>query len=144
MKGCIMSSKKPRDLPYHGTTVSIRDTISHVRNLLGKYKLSGIQITEYGNYFRLVFALKKERKNYPFQFEMNIPDDPKFARQKFRAFFWHLKSRLEAVDFGLFTLQEVFLPELLIKLPDGNISTVKKALQSNQKLLEIDKEYFER
>ena len=131
------------DLPYYTTKVSIRDTITHIKDLLGKYNLLGTQITEYGKTFRLVFALEKENKKYAFQFEVNIPNDSRFARQKFRAFYWHLKSRLEAVDFGLFTLQDIFMPELLVQLPDGVITTVKKALQSNQKLLPINNEFFE-
>lgn len=92
-------NKKPNKLPYYNTNVSIRDTISKIKELLTKYNLLGTQITEYGKTFRLVFALEKDRKKYAFQFEIAIPNDPKFARQKFRAFYWHLKSRLEAVDF---------------------------------------------
>ncbi len=136
--------KKPNKLPYYGTKVSIRDTISKIKELLKKYNLLGIQITEYGEIFRLVFALEKDSKRYAFQFEIITPDNPQFARQKFRAFYWHLKSRLEAVDFGLFTLQEVFMPELLVALPNGTTSTIKEALQSNQKILPINNNYFER
>ena len=109
-----------------------------------KYGLLGTQITEYGKTFRLVFALKRDNKKYAFQFDMIIPDDEKFARQKFRAFYYHLKSRLEAVEFGLFTMEEIFMPEMLIQLPDGDITTVKKALlQKNQKLLPVDNIFFE-
>jgi len=50
---------------------------------------------------------------------------------------------LEAVDFGLFTLQEVFMAELLVQLPNGDITTVKKSIQNNQKLLPIASDYFE-
>ena len=140
-----MPNKPPSKLPYFKTSVSIRDTISQIKKLLTKYGLIGHQITEYGKSFRLVFALLRNDKKYAFQFELIIPDDEKFARQKFRAFYWHLKSRLEAVDFGLFTLQEVFMPEMLIQLPNGDISTVKSALQDdNQKLLPIDEGYFEK
>ena len=58
---------------------------------------------------------------------------------------WSIKSRLEAVEFGLFTMEEVFMPEMLIQLPTGDITTVKKALKENdQKLLPISKEYFEK
>ena len=141
----MTANKRPQDLPYRATKVSVRDTISKIKELLIKYNLLGTQITEYGKTFRLVFALERENKRYAFQFEIVIPDDEKFARQKFRAFYYHLKSRLEAVDFGLFTLQEIFMPELLIQLPNGDISTVKQALQTNKnKLLPISKEYFEK
>ena len=136
--------KRPRDLPYHNTNVSIRDTISKIKELLGKYGLIGHQITEYGKTFKLVFALQREAKKHAFQFDLIIPDDDKFARQKFRAFYWHLKSRLEAVDFGLFTLQEVFMAELLVQLPNGDITTVKKSIENNQKLLPIASDYFEK
>lgn len=140
-----MIKKKPKELPYYATKISVRDTITKIKDLLIKYNLLGTQITEFGKTFRLVFALERSDKKYAFQFNIIIPDDPKFARQKFRAFYWHLKSRLEAVDFGLFTLQEVFMPELLVQLPDGLITTVKDALQANnQKLLPISKEYFEK
>ncbi|KKN90848.1 hypothetical protein LCGC14_0224310 [marine sediment metagenome] len=133
--------KKPNKLPYYGTKVSIRDTIAKIKELLRKYNLIGIQITEYGEIFRLVFALENNGKKYAFQFEIITPDNPQFARQKFRAFYWHLKSRLEAVDFGLFTLQEVFMPELLVSLPDGTAQTIKNVLKYNQKLLPVN--YFE-
>lgn len=136
--------KRPKDLPYHNTKISIRDTVSKIKELLGKYGLLGHQITEYGKTFRLIFALEKKDKKYAFKFEIIVPDDEKFARQKFRAFYWHLKSRLEAVDFGLFTLEEVFMPELLIQLPNGGITTVKNALKNNQNLLPIKEEYFEK
>jgi len=101
--------KRPQDLPYRGTKVSVRDTISNIKELLHKYGLIGHQITEYGKTFRLVFALEKDNKKFAFQFELTRPEEDKFDRQKFRAFYWHLKSRLEAVDFGLFTLQEIFM-----------------------------------
>ena len=137
--------KKPYELPYYKTDVSIRDTQLKIEKLLDKYNLIGTQITRYGNKYILIFALEKDGFKFPFRFEIELPNDEQFARQKFRAFYWHLKSRLEAVDFGLFTLQEIFMPELLIKLPNGNISTVKQALQQpNQKLLEIDENYFEK
>jgi len=137
--------KEPYKLPYYNTNVSIRNTELHIEKLLERYNLMGIQKTRYDNKYILVFVLDTNGFKYPFRFEIEIPNDDKFARQKFRAFYWHLKSRLEAVDFGLFTLQEVFMPELLIKLPNGNISTVKQALQqSGQKLLEIDEHYFEK
>ncbi|MCP4762619.1 MAG: hypothetical protein GY870_12635 [archaeon] len=135
--------KKARNLPYYNTSVSIRDTVSKIKELLIKYNLVGIQITEYGKTFKLIFALERDNKKHAFKFEIIVPDDNKFARQKFRAFYWHLKSRLEAVDFGLFTLEEIFMPELLIQLPNGDIQSVKDALQSNQKLLPIESGYFE-
>ena len=139
----MTTNKKPKSLPYYNTKIAITDTIIKIKNLLTKYNLLGTQITEYGKTFKLVFALERDGKKYAFQFEITIPDDPKFARQKFRAFYWHLKSRLEAVDFGLFTLQEIFMPELLVQLPDGEITTVKKALQEDsQKLLSISDDYF--
>ena len=135
--------KKPRDLPYHNTSVSIRDTISNIKELLTKYNLIGIQITEYGQRFTLVFALEKSGKKHAFRFELTVPEDKKFARQMFRAFYWHLKSRLEAVDFGLFTLEEVFMPELLIQLHNGEIETIKDALKGDKRLLPISSDYFE-
>ena len=136
-------NKKPRELPYYNTKVPIVNTITKIKSLLMKYGLLGTQITEYGKTFRLVFALKRDNKKYAFQFDMIIPDDEKFARQKFRAFYYHLKSRLEAVEFGLFTMEEIFMPEMLIQLPDGDITTVKKALlQKNQKLLPVDNIFF--
>ena len=136
-------NKKPTQLPYRGTKVSVRRTINNIKELLDKYGLIGTQITEYGKSFRLVFALEHEGKKYAFQFEMIRPDDEKFERQKFRAFYYHLKSRLEAVDFGLFTMQEIFMPEMLIQLPNGDVTTIKRALESENKLLPISKEYFE-
>jgi len=140
-----MKDKKPSELPYYGTKISIQGTVTNIKKLLKKYNLVGIQITEYGKTFRLVFALEKDDKKYAFQFELVIPNNERFARQKFRAFYWHLKSRLEAVDFGLFTLQEVFMPEMLVQLSDGYISTVKNALlQNDQKLLPLGENYFEK
>lgn len=141
----MTTNKKPKNLPYYNTKVSVRDTITKIKELLAKYNLLGTQITEYGKTFKLVFALERNGKKYAFQFDIIIPNDPKFSRQKFRAFYWHLKSRLEAVDFGLFTLQEIFMQELLVQLPDGEITTIKKALQEdNQKLLPISDDYFEK
>ena len=140
----MTTNKRPSDLPYYNTKVSISDTIIKVKKLLSKYGLIGHQITEYGKTFKLVFALERDNKKHAFQFNIIIPDDEKFARQKFRAFYWHLKSRLEAVDFGLFTMEEIFMAEMLIQLPDGDITTVKKALlQKNQKLLPVDNIFFE-
>lgn len=136
-------NRKLRDLPYYGTNVSVRDTVTNIKELLDKYGLLGTQITEYGKTFKLIFALEHDNKKSAFQFEMTRPDNPKEERQKFRAFYWHLKSRLEAVEFGLFTMQDVFMPEMLIQLPDGDITTIKKALkQNNQKLLPVGSDYF--
>lgn len=138
-----MTTKKPKDLPYYNTNVSVRDTISKIKDLLTKYNLAGIQITEYGDIFRLIFALERDSKKHAFQFEITVPKDARFARQKFRAFYWHLKSRLEAVDFGLFTLEEIFMPELLIQLNNGEVKTVKDALKTNRQLLPMSSDYFD-
>ena len=135
--------KNPNKLPYYNTKVSIRDTVSNVKELLKKYNLVGIQITEYGVNFRLIFALERYNKKHTFKFELIVPEDAKFARQKFRAFYWHLKSRLEAVDFGLFTLEEIFMPELMVQMPSGDINTVKEILASKQMLLPLGREYFD-
>ena len=134
--------KRPKELPYYGTKILIRGTIEKIKELLTKYNLLGTQITEYGKTFKLVFALEKDDKKLAFQFTLTIPDNKRFARQKFRAFYWHLKSRLEAVDFGLFTLQEIFMPELLIQLPNGEVGTIKDSLLKNN-LLKLEYKIFE-
>lgn len=42
------------------------------------------------------------------------PDDDKLRRRMARVLYWHLKSKLEAVEAGLISFEEEFLPHLTL------------------------------
>jgi len=51
------------------------------------------------------------------------------TNQAYRAVFWWLKAQLEAVDFGIQSVEQVFFANIICRLPDGRQTTLGNALK---------------
>lgn len=50
--------------------------------------------------------------------------------QTFRMLYWQLKAKLEAVAYGMTSVEKEFLSQVMTTLPDGRPSTIGEQLQS--------------
>ena len=48
--------------------------------------------------------------------------------QSFRLLYWWLKAKLEAVAYGLTSVEQEFLSQVMVKLPSGEMTTMGAAL----------------
>ena len=52
-----------------------------------------------------------------------------------RLLFWYVKTKTEAMEYGLEDVVEAFMPHILISLSDGSTSTMAQALKSKPQAL---------
>ena len=95
----------------------------HIRGLFRKYDVIRCQFTddlETGD-----FALRFVRrvKGIPRSVRVTISTEGN-AQQSYRALYWWLKSQFEAIDFGLFMFEDVFLSHFEWMLEDGTVATM--------------------
>lgn len=120
---------------YADTSVAVSRSQEQIRARLVATGARGVQFTEdwmAGTIgFRFVKMKKHDDTEFPLMVNMTIhvwPNAKKrlYAsprekeqreRQVWRALYWYLKSQFEAVDFGLRTLEDVFMSD--IQMQDG-------------------------
>ena len=114
-----------RKLPYHRTDVPIYKSQNQIRTVLQKFGLQGIRFTDYKNMGTIEFILLRDDKELSFRFKFSVPERNDFQKQVYRGLFHYLKNRFFAVEFGITTIEEEFLQEMVLKLPDGSTPTIK-------------------
>jgi len=136
---------KRRNPPYAGTEVDPHKSKVQIENLLRKYGVEGVQWSEIWsqNVVEMKFPLEDE-KHRPVLVRLRPPpfsvkrktwnaekghyemvDAPNWA-QSYRLLYNYLKTKLEAVAFGLRDVEEEFLADILVRGPDGREATVKE------------------
>lgn len=115
-----------KKLSYYRTSVPIYKTQNEIRTVLEKFNLQGTRFTEYKNIGIIEFILLKNNKEFTFRFKYDFPEDERLKMQVYRALFYYLKNRFLAVEFGITTVEKEFLQELVLKLPNGTLSTIKE------------------
>jgi hypothetical protein len=143
----MIISKKP---PYQGTEADPDKTRMQIDKLLRDYGVSGVQwTTDYDhNRVGLGFMVETEIRGVKKQIGIKI-EPPVFVAQRrtwnprlgkyervyapnwaqsFRLLFWWLKAKLEAVAYGLTSVEQEFLSQVVVKLPSGQQTTVGAAL----------------
>lgn len=128
-------------LIYYRSKVPISKSQNGIRKVLQKFGLKGIRSTEYDKIGIIEFILEKNGKEMAFRFKFNIPESEMHQRQVYRALFHYLKNRFMAVEFGITTIEEEFLQELILKLPNGTDTTVKELVKEQLKGLEYNSEF---
>ena len=129
-----------KKLSYYRTSVPIYKSQNEIRTVLQKFGLKGIRFTEYKKIGVIEFILEKNNKEMAFRFKFNLPEKEMYQRQVYRALFHYLKNRFMAVEFGITTVEEEFLQELILKLPNGTDTTVKELVKEQLKGLEYNSE----
>lgn len=135
---------KSSKLPYYNTTISQEQTKAEMEKLLKDHGIKDIQWTTYKGQTELKFlhriqikGVEREigfvfrppiilipRRQYDSKFnryvKVNVPHDA----MSYRLLWWYLKAKLEAVEYGLETVEKEFMSHILVSLPDGSQSTI--------------------
>ena len=141
-----------RHPPYANTTSDPEKTRGQIDKLLRDYGVSGVQwTTDYDhNRVMLAFTVEAEIKGVKKQIGIKIEPalfvatrrtwNPRIGRyekvespnwaQSFRLMFYWLKAKIEAVAYGLTTVESEFLSQVMTKLPSGETTTIGAALTS--------------
>jgi hypothetical protein len=144
----MITPKKP---PYSSSKTDPDRTQMEINKLLQQYGVSGIQWTtdfqhnkvslgftvetEFDGVKRLVgikfepqpFAVKRKTWNPKGYYETVWAAN---WGQTFRMLYWQLKAKLEAVSYGLTSVEKEFLSQVMVNLPSGEQSTIGEALQA--------------
>lgn len=141
---------KPKKPPYAGTQVDAYNSQVKITKLLESFGIEGVQWT---TLFRegkveLRFPIETEidgvKKNFmvklqpPSLKEKHRTYDPVKGRhvveeapnwsQSMRLLYWYVKSKIEAIAYGLVSAEEEFLSDIVYALPDGQESTIGKII----------------
>lgn len=128
-------------LNYYGTRVSISKSQEDIKRILVKFGLRGTRFTEYKTEHKntgiIEFILGKNNKEMAFRFKYDLPEQENHKKQVYRALFHYLKNRFLAIEFGITTIEDEFFQELVLKLPNGDTSTVKELVKNQLHELEF-------
>ena len=138
-----MSEKLKREPPYRDTKVPYERTKAQIERLLSDYGVEGIQWTTYRGDEDLKFIVSAEVKGVKRELMIQVKPPQMFVRrrvrgrglvktqnrnQAYRLLFYWIKSKLEAVVWGLSTIEKEFLSQVTVALPDGS-TTVGEIMQ---------------
>ena len=141
---------KPRKPPYSDTKADPTTSEVQISKLLEEYGVSGTQWTKdfskktVSLRFVVEAEIKGKRMNIAielipplFEARRRTYDQisgryekiyaPNWA-QSFRLLYWYLKTKLEAIAYGLTTVEKEFLSDIVHKLPDGSTQTLYNSL----------------
>lgn len=130
---------RPKAPAYRGTTVEPERTWSQIQKLLLDSGCEAVSIMHEASGRVVVrFAIEVEvrgvrrkigveveppiltKATVQNHYRVQIPDVARSARLAY----WYLKTKLEAVQFGLVTAEREFLAQVMVALPDGSTGTV--------------------
>jgi hypothetical protein len=162
----MIISRKP---PYASSQTDPEQTQMNINKLLRGYGVSGLQWTTLfdQNKVELSFLVEAEINGVKKEIGINVTP-PVFAAprrtwnsksgryekvyapnwaQSFRLLYWWLKAKLEAVAYGLTSVEQEFLSQVIVSLPTGQQTTIGVALtntlQQGQLALEAKPEEAE-
>jgi hypothetical protein len=122
----MIINKKP---PYDRTEIDVIKSQNDIQQLLLEYGAEGIQwIVFRDDLPRLAFIIEANingtRKKVGVQIDApiirpkNSPQGINY-KQSMRVMYWYVKSKLEAVAYGVKTFEKEFLDDIVYRLPDG-------------------------
>lgn len=107
--------KTPVPTAYQNTDVSPHRSKDQIETLLGKVNAVGFRwYSTVGANETLEAGLDFQGRQRAFRLSVDFKDERE-RRQKLRALYWYLKSKIEAVVFGLVDLEQEFLPYLIVQ-----------------------------
>ena len=137
--------------PYHGTKVDVEKSKMEIRNLLMKYGVSQMRWTEDMENDKVMFEffIKGEERTYlvrlmpkPFYEKhrmwnsrankSDITTVPNWARA-YRMLATYVKAKVESITFGMHTIEEEFMPDIVVHDPQTNEEmTLADAILNNK------------
>lgn len=141
-------------LPYRTTTISRAKTYGDIIGLLESHGIKDYQWTRYQGLDQLAFPLTIKRQDLDQQFmiKMVVPklmysirlgrgrNSPKkmtyLENVSWRIFWWYLKSKLEAIEYGISDEAREFLYNIHYALPNGREIGIGDMIMENVKQLD--------
>ncbi|KKM87551.1 hypothetical protein LCGC14_1267770 [marine sediment metagenome] len=135
--------KNLSNLPYYKTQVREEKSKSDIIKLLTKYGISDYQWTKFQGTDTLKFVLNLSDKSkrivdlkipiIKVKYFGEITEVPR--EQKFRMLYYCLKGLIEASNFGLLTLEEIFYSNTLVLTETGKVTKMKNLRAKNVEFL---------
>jgi len=124
MSELVLTSKEFRKMPYNTTKVSVKETQIAIANLLKEYGVENkAWITEHGKetlIFQITVQVGNVERTLAFKFQpvmirVNYPRKRKKLEEKasWRIFYWYLKSKLEAIKYGLISIERELMANII-------------------------------
>ncbi len=123
-------------MPYESSPVSTDRSQAQIRKLLGAQGVVTTRFTSFPSYALLEFVKESKGQITPFRITIKPKVDSRSRspakeldraeRQVWRVCYWWLKSKLEAIEFGLVEFEQEFLPYMLIADSQGRDEVVAK------------------
>lgn len=153
-----LGARVPKDPPYRDTEVPYTRTKAEIECLLKSYGVKGVRWTSVeGQDDVLEFLADAEIRGVKKSIAVSVSpphiyikkkikgqvtntEDP---NQEYRLLFYWIKSKIEAVTWGLSTIEREFLSQITTALPDGRTVTVGDIIEeriADDKLLSLS--YF--
>ncbi len=130
---------KSREPPYEGTVVSAERTLSQIQEMLLQYGCEAVQVTRMADgRVQIRFVIEVEVQGVQRKIAISL-EPPLLATTKGRGYskvhvanparsmrlaYWYLKSKLEAISYGLVSAEREFFSQVMVSLPDGSQGTV--------------------
>lgn len=138
------------NIPYEHTTIPKERTKAEVEKLLNQHGITDVQWTTYQGESSLRFlwhlTVKGVEKEIMFQFkppiihakkriwsqtdQRTIKANVQLENTAYRLLWHYLKNKLEAVRWGLESMEKEFLSHAVVALPNGRETTVGEDIQS--------------
>ena len=99
---------------YRGTVVPAHKSRDEMEKILKRVGAEGFRWSSFGGRETLEAFIKWNEKTIAFRLAVDYTSERE-QMQKLRALYWYLKSKLEAIEFGLVDIEQEFLPYLLTK-----------------------------
>lgn len=149
MSEIFLTDEQYKRLPYKGTEISRAKTYGEIVGLLESHGIKDYQITKFQGTDIFAFPLTIKRKDVEVKFmvKLNVPKlmyplpqgkgkySPKtmtyLENVSWRIFWWHLKSKLEAIEFGISDEVKEFMYNITYALPNGREVTLGDEIIEN-------------
>ena len=129
----------PKTGLYKGTMVDSVKTMIDVNKLLGKFGIQEKRLTQQGgdnSFFE--FIIRKEN-DVALMIKIKIPFIEKGTRynkeydepRSYRYFYHYLKALLSAKEAEMYSIEEIFMAHIVMKLPNGQDITLGEQLVKN-------------
>ena len=121
---------------YKATTIHWGKSQADICNLLQKNGISDTRFTVTATCTICEFNYPQKQGIASVRISVPIPesrDTEKMKNQLHRALFYYLKTKFEALNFGLMEFMQEFLPYLVIKNSDGKSMTMYEAIAPQYK-----------
>jgi hypothetical protein len=115
---------------YERSSVPVERSREAINRLLTQHGATTRQWTEAEGIIQLQFAVRYviDKKDMILPVRIRITTKGKKEQSVYRALLNNLLAKWTAIDFGIETLQEAFLPWVMMKLPGGGETTVGEKL----------------